>query len=179
MEKTEIEKFSFWNLVQKNSLVYYPILVMFTISITRIVFDLDFLMEASLGMIMYIAIGVQWIGFVRSHESRKLTGMKADKDLLKSYAELSKLTGETMVKYLVPYHEIFISRMWNKMRNRTVLSLYVPQKFGSLKSFTKFYATKKEIFEMKLKGYINTDDVELAKKGIQCLSKGKKLEIQL
>ncbi len=180
MEETEIKKFSFWNFAHKNFLIYYPILVVVGISAINMIFDLDPLIETGLRMIMYIAFGCQWIGFVRYYEKSKLEGMKADKDLLKNYAELSQLTtGESMVKYMVPYHGTFMSRIWYKMRNRTVLSLFVSQKMGRFKSFTKFYATEKEMFEMKLKGCINTYDSELALKGLQCLSKGKKLKIIL
>ena len=180
METPEIKKFSFWNFIKENPLMYYPILVIIGVSIMNIFVDLDPLMEAGSRMIWWTAIGVQWIGFARHHEKRKIEGMKADKDLLKNYAELSRLTtGESMVKYMVPYHGTFMSRIWYKMRNRTVLSLFVSQKMGRLKSFTKFYATEKEMFELKLKGCINTDDGALALKGLKCLSKGKKLEIIL
>ncbi len=176
MEETEMEKFSFWNFANKNYLIYYPILVVIGISIINMIFDLGPLIETGSRMIMYIAFGCQWFGFVRHYEKNKLVGLKADKDLLKNYTELSQMTGEAMVKYLVPYHGTSMSRIWYKIRNRTVLSLFVSQKMGRLKSFTKVYATEKEMFEMKLKGCINTYDSELALKGLQCLSKRKKLE---
>lgn len=176
MDAPEIKKYSFWDFIKDNPLIYYPIVVIIIIAITSIIFDLGPLAEEGLRMSWWIAIGAQWIGLVRNHRERKIISLKMDKDLLKSYAELATLTGESIVNFLVPYHGKFISRMWNKMSNRTVLSLYAPKRLDSLHSFTKFYATKREMFELHLKGCINTDDVELALKGLQCLSKGKKMK---
>ncbi len=183
MAETEVKKFSFWNFMQKNPLVYYPILVICINSVVTIMvtifFDIDPLAKDISRMIMWTAFGFQWVGIVRSRGKNKIKRMKSDKDLLQTYAEMSQFIGEPMMKFLVPYHGKFMSRMWNKMRGRTILSLYATKKMGGLESYTKFSATKKEMFELKLKGYINTDDSVLALKGLKCLSKGKKLDITL
>ena len=179
MAETKVENFTFWNFVKDNPLMYYPLLVIIGIAMVNIIFDLGPLEEVGTRMIWWIAIGVQWIGFERNRQKRKIEQIKLDQDLLKTYAELSQMTGEPSVRFLVPFHEKFISRMWNKLRNRTALSLYAPQKIGRLASFTKLHATQKEMFELKLKGCINTDDGALALKGLQCLSQGKKLKLAL
>ena len=43
----------------------------------------------------------------------------------------------------------------------------------SIQSFTKYHVTKKELFNLKLNGYINTNNIEIAKKGIKYIE-GKK-----
>jgi len=179
MDETEIKKFSFWDFIKDNPMMYYPIVVIVIISIINIIFDLGPLEEDGSRMIWWVAIGVQWFGFERNRQKRKITNLGFDKDRLKTYAEFSQVTGESMVKFLVPYEEKFILRTWNRMLNRTTLSLYVTTVIGTIESFTKLHATKKEMFEMKLRGYINTSDVVLAAKGLKILHKEKNFGLTL
>lgn len=175
MDEIEIKKFSFWGFIKDNPLMYYPILVIVSISVMNIFLDSSPLMVVGLRMVLWIAFGFQWVGFARNHEKRKIANLEFDKDRLKTYAELSQITGESIVRFLVPYEEKFISRTWNRMRNMTTLSLFVTTAIGSFESFTKLHATNKEMFEMQLKGCINTNDRVLALKGLEILHEGKKL----
>ena len=175
MDETEIKKFSFWGFLKDNPLMYYPMVIIFGVAMTDIFFVEDPLLGSLLLMVTWTAIGLQWIGFAQNHEKRKIEKLKMDRDLLKTYTELSQITGESAVRFLVPYHGKFISRIWNKLRRKTTLSLY--KRAGSeFSSFTKLYVTKKDMFDMQLRGYINTCDRTLGLKGIKYLTKGKELE---
>lgn len=178
MDETEIKKSAFRKFFKANPLLFYPIVIIFSITIADIFFVEDPLLHELLRIPTWIAIGLQWIGITRGHEEQKIERLKLDRDLLKTYAKILQITGESSIRFLVPYHEKFISRIWNKLRGKTTLSLY--ERAGSeFSSFTKLYAAKKEMFDMQLRGYINTSDRELALKGIQCMAKAKKLGIEL
>jgi len=174
MYEIEIKKFSFRSFLKDNPLLFYPMLIILSIAIANIFFVEDHLIESILNMVTWTALGLQWIGLARNYEKLKIDRLKLDRDLLKTYTELSIVTGESIIRFLVPCHEKFMSRIWNKLRRKTTLSLYTHR--GGSRSFTKLYATKKDMFDMQLRGYINTDDGTLALKGIKYLTKGKDLE---
>lgn len=174
MDAPRIEKFTFRRFLKNNPLLLYPMLIIFGIAIADIFIVEDPLLHNLLRMATWTAIGLQWIGLARNHEKQKIERLKSDGDMLKTYAELSIVTGESHIRFLVPYRGKFMSRIWNKLCKKTPLSLY-EREGGDYPSFTKLYATRKEMFDMQLRGYINTNDGILGLKGIQYLTKGKQI----
>lgn len=140
---------------------YGPIIVLIC-SVLRLFVIENELMRDILPMIMWSAIGFQWLSIYKSSVAIIKTRRKAD------MRHLEDIPGSFLssLHYLVPYEGSFINRLWNKLSRKTSLLLYKYSEI-EIESFTKFRVTKKELFSLKLNGFINTDNAETAKKGIE------------
>ena len=118
--------------------------------------------------ITWVVIGAQWLSIHKSIitniKERKKTDIKRFEDFAGSYP--------FKVTFLVPYEGSIIRKICNKLSKKISLSMYVHDEI-SIQSFTKYHVTKKELFNLKLNGYINTNNMEIAKKGIKYIE-GKK-----
>lgn len=163
----------FWKTVLKEQRVQFvAVVVVLSCTIINGIFVEDEIIKAIVRMILVLALGVQWIDITRDMKRRQIRGMEFDKEQLERFKEPS-MTGFMSLKFLVPYKYKRFSYPLQRLLNRTVLSLYT---YGSDNngSYTKICATEKDMFELKLKGYVETEEVEYALEGVKYLTTRKR-----
>lgn len=163
----------FWKTVLKEQRVQFAALVViFSSMIISLVFVEDEIIKAIVRMIQVLALGVQWLAIARDMKRRRIRGMEFDKEQLERFKEPGMI-GFMSLKFLVPYKYKRFSYPLQRLLNRTVLSLYT---YGSDNngSYTKICATEKDMFELKLKGYVETEEVEYALEGVKYLTTRKR-----
>ena len=172
-----------WELFKKytnaNPLTFYPVPIILTVAMSRFFVE-DLLVYSLLNMITYAALGVQWIGLVRSRRKMKNEHTAFDEKQLLKMIELNKMgsslsiPGFNNVMFLSPYKPQFFRRLWNKLTKRRMLALY---SFGEGKStsFTKYIVSEKEWFYLQLRDCIDTMDPELLHIGREYLKDNKRV----
>ena len=119
----------------------------------------------------WLIIGFQWVASARTWRRHREEILETEKELL---ATLQKSGNLLELQFLVPTESNHTTvNMWNKLRGRTQLRLYSNE--GGADSYSTVSAAKKELFEMHLRGFINTDSPKLAWDGLAFLN-GRKIK---
>lgn len=173
MEETEDSNPTFWGYIKSNPLQIFPLIIIICVTMLQFATD-NYILKSVCQIVVWISIGFQWFGIVRTAKERKLTRLEFDKNQLARFAERYRAGIGSKIFFLVPFHPNIMKRIWNKLWRQRVLSLYSYSDEPAGHSYTKIHLSTKDLFYLKLKHCINTTDGELALEGMKYLSKDDK-----
>lgn len=129
----------------------------------------NYVLKATIQSIQWIAIGIQWLWLVRVSKRRAIDGLNFDREQLVRLAD-PNMVDFMGLKFLVPHRGSKFSYPMQRLQNKTVLKIYGYGENMGNGSLSKICATEKDMFELRLRGLIETTDIDLAHEGIKYLT---------
>ena len=146
---------SILEFIRKDPVLLFAPIGVLILSATTIYFELEGIIGFMVNMLMMFLLILQWRNFLQMIDKSNQEKRQMELDRLVKWA---KEGAGWATDFWVFYHGPLYYRVWNKIRKLKTLAMYKYSEDDRDCSFTKFSVTDKELFEMRLKGYIEIID---------------------